>query len=157
MPQPLFQNMPFENGWYYVGSATQGRDYIMIQSQSFEARSRQGLVGLAQAPSPQESARILLFTTVSAQARPEGRPPTEKEDHEGMLRSGVPPLCPVWVVLRRARLPRREANHDGMLRSAVPRGDVTSPRSGWFCAGPDPLGEKQITRACSVQGCRAEA
>ena len=76
--------MPFENGWYYVGSATQGQDYIMIQSQSFEARSRQGLVGLAQAPSPQESARILLFTTVSVQARP----PTEEEDHEGMLRSG---------------------------------------------------------------------
>ena len=84
VPQPLFQKMPFKNGWYYVGSATQGRDYIMIQSQSFEARSRQGLVGLAQAPSPQESARILLFTTVSAQARP----PTEEEGHEGMLRSG---------------------------------------------------------------------
>ena len=68
VPQPLFQKMPFENGWYYVGSATQGRDYIMIQPQSVEARSRQGLVGLAQAPSPQESAKILLFTLVSAQA-----------------------------------------------------------------------------------------
>ena len=76
--------MPFENGWYYVGRATQGRDYVMIQSQGFEAKSRQGLVDLAQAPSPQESAGILQFTTVSAQARP----PTEEEDHDGMLRSG---------------------------------------------------------------------
>ena len=32
VPQPVFQKMPFENGWYLVGSATLGRDYIMMQS-----------------------------------------------------------------------------------------------------------------------------
>ena len=45
-------------------------------------------------------------------------------------------ITQVWIVLRRARAPRREANHDGMLRSGVPRGDVTYPKCGWFCAGP---------------------
>ena len=65
VPQPLFQKIPFEKGWYYVGRATQGRGHIMIHSQGFEERSRQGLVCFAQA---------------------QARPSTGEEDHEGMLR-----------------------------------------------------------------------
>ena len=69
---------------------------------------------------------MLVFITVSAQARP----PTEEEDHKGMLRSG----------------------------GASPRPGCgrTSPRCGWCCAGPGPLGERQITKACCDQGFRAE-
>ena len=65
VPQPLFQKMPFENGWYYVGRATQERGHLMIYSQGFEEKSRQGLVCFPKA---------------------HARPPTGQEDHEGMLR-----------------------------------------------------------------------
>ena len=56
------------------------------------------------------------------------------------------------MVLRRARPPRTEANHEGTLRSGVPRGGVTYPRSGWFCAGPGPLGERQSRRHAAIRG-----
>ena len=111
----------------------------MIHSQGLEERSRHGLA---------------CFKQTQAQ------PSTGEENHDGMLRSGgthgrrnKPQL---WKDLRRARPLRREANHDGMLRSGGPRGDVTHPRCGWFCAGPDPLGERPITTACCDQGGRAE-
>ena len=89
------------------------------------------------------------------------RPPRREANHDGMLRSGVQRrgrnITQVRMVLRWARPPRREANHGGMLRSGVPRGGVTHPRCGWCCAGPGPLGERQIKTACCDQGCRAEA
>ena len=82
---------------------------------------------------------MLVFIAVSAQARP----PTKRRITKVCCDRWCLRSARVWVhitqvrmVLRWARPPRREANHEGLLRSGVPRGDLTSPKSGWCCAGP---------------------
>ena len=114
----------------------------------------------AQASIPSRSASVLILfggRKPGGSDQPSDRIRVRKEEnHDGRLRSGVPRggrnITQVWMDLRRAPPPRREANHDGRLRSGVPRGGVTHPRSGWFCAGPDPLWERRITTA----GCDTE-
>ena len=124
----------------------------MIQSQSFEARSQQVWLvlrrrrPLRRAPESYYLQRCLCRPDLLRKRR----------ITKACCDQVVPPLCPVWVVLRWARPPRREANHDGMLRLGVPRGDVTPPKCGWCCAGPGLLGERPITTACCEQQRRRE-
>ncbi len=89
-----------------------------------------GVGGAAQGPAPLDRGKSRRHAAIRSAARRRN-------------------ITRVWMVLRRARPPRIEAHHEGMLRSGVPHGGVISPRCGWCCAGPGPLGERQMTTESS--------